>query len=527
MPATTTQVEYLEADPLTWRLGLFEQYLTDTTGHLVPDGPHHRRFWTWLWAIDRGIRPRPFVAVWPRGGAKSTNAELGTIALGARGRRRYAWYISGIQEQADDHVLTLAAMLESRDIATFYPDLARRRLGKYGSSKGWRRNRLRTASGFTIDAVGLDTAARGIKLEEDRPDLLVFDDIDGRHDSRATTDKKRITVTETLIEAGAEDRALLFIQNLVHPHSIFADLASASPTFLTNRILSGPIPAIDDFTYAERNSRIVITGGTPTWIGYDLDRCQTDIDEAGITAYLHEAQHEVEDPPGGMFDHLDLAAIRVGPEAVPQPLTRVVCWVDPAVTSTDQSDAQAIQIDGIDGDTTTGIIYRLYSWEQRATPLQAITRAIRKAAEYGAAYVGVETDQGGDTWESVFREATTAALDEEADPEKRQRIQRLGFRQAKAGQGGQPKAERAARMLADYERPGRRILHVIGTNTILERALHRFFRTKPLDLVDAAYWAWDDLRYGPVIAAANPELDEDDKLVGADPYAAERISRLW
>jgi len=38
-------------------------------------------------------------------------------------------------------------------------------------SKGWRRNRLRTASGFTIVAIGLDTAARGVKLDEDRPDL--------------------------------------------------------------------------------------------------------------------------------------------------------------------------------------------------------------------------------------------------------------------------------------------------------------------------------------------------------------------
>jgi hypothetical protein len=47
-------------------------------------------------------------------------------------------------------------------------------------------------------------------------------------------------------------------------------------------------------------------------------------------------------------------------------------------------------------------------------------------------------------------------------------------------------------MLADYERPGR-IIHVRGTHEILERALRRFPRTKPFDLVDGAYWSWRDL----------------------------------
>lgn len=522
MPATTVQLDQLEADPLTWRLALFEPYLTDTSGTLIPDGPHHHRFWTWIWAIDRGTRPKPFVGIWPRGGAKSTNAELATIALGARGRRVYAWYISEAQDQADDHVATLGAMLEDRRLATFYPDLASRKVGKYGSSKGWRRNRLRSANGFTIDAVGLDTASRGIKLEEARPDLLVFDDIDGRHDSIATTDKKTQTITETLIPAGAEDRALLFIQNLVHPTSIFSKIADGTADFLTNRILSGPIPAIEDLTYATKAGRTEITGGEPTWVGQDLERCQLDIDEMGITAFLSEAQQEVEAPPGGMFDHLDLAQLRIAYDDVP-PLTRVVCWVDPAVTKTDQSDAHAIQIDGIDGDARSGTIYRLYSWEQRATPLESITRAIRKAALFGARYVGVETDQGGDTWESVFREARRAAL-ETATAEEEPKIRRLLFREAKAGQGDQPKAGRAAIMLADYERPGLRIRHVIGTNTILENALRRFPRTKPLDLVDASYWSWDDLRQGLEVAAATDPAPEPGD---PDPYTAERHSRLW
>jgi hypothetical protein len=530
MPASPEQVARLEADPLTWKLALFEKYQTAHDGAIIADAPHHRRFWTWLWDIQPGRRPRPFVGIWPRGGAKSTNAEMGAIALGAprqqedgsrRPTRNYAWYVSEVQDQADDHVETVGAMLESSELATFYPDLARRAVNKYGSSRGWRRNRLRTAAGFTVDAVGLDTAARGIKIEEARPGLIVFDDIDGRHDSQATTDKKRETITQTLIPAGSADRALMFIQNLVHPTSIFAQLADGSAGFLTQAHISGPVPAVEDLTYAAKRDRIVITSGTPTWAGQDLDTCQADIDEIGITAFLQEAQHEVEAPPGGMFDHLDLAALRIDWDDVP-PLDRVVVWVDPAVTKKDQSDAHAIQADGIAGDT----IYRLHSWEQRSTPLAAIKRAIQTAARYGATYVGVETDQGGDTWRSTFREARTAAA-EEATGDDRDRIRRIRFAEAKAGQGQDPKTHRASIMLADYEKPGRRIRHVTGTHLVLEKALARFPKTHPLDLVDAGYWAWNDLRNKPEIAGYAADIEADLADEPSDPYAADRVSRIW
>jgi phage terminase large subunit-like protein len=108
--------------------------------------------------------------------------------------------------------------------------------------------------------------------------------------------------------------------------------------------------------------------------------------------------------------------------------------------------------------------------------------AIRKAIELGATTVGVETDQGGDTWYTVYK-AAAQAIGIDRPPR---------FEQAKAGAGHGPKAERASRMLADYERG--RIVHVTGTHETLERALRRFPRSKPFDLVDAAYWSWHDLR---------------------------------
>ena len=279
----------IEADWRDWLTTLFPGYFSSFA-------PQHEAFWDWVWALDTGTRPTPFVGIWPRGGGKSTNAEAACVAVGARRVRSYVLYISATQEQADDHVQNVAALLESPQIETFYPALAQRKIGKFGNAKGWRRNRLRTASGLTIDAVGLDTAARGVKLEDARPDLLVIDDIDHETDTSVTTAKKIRRLTHAILPAGSDDAAVLAIQNLVLPDGVFARLAGTSQQtadFLVDRMVSGPHPALRDLTYEEQDGRAVITSGEPTWDGMGLDRCQQMIDTMGLTAFLSECQHLV------------------------------------------------------------------------------------------------------------------------------------------------------------------------------------------------------------------------------------------
>lgn len=473
----------LEADWEHWLLALFPEYVSDPLGRPIPFAERHRDFWSWVWALQRGERARPFVAIWPRGGAKSTSTELACVAVGAMKTRAYGLYVCQTQEQADDHVGNVGAMLESPRVDQYYPDLASRMLGKYGTAKGWRRNRLRTAAGFTLDALGLDSAARGVKLDDQRPDFLIFDDIDGEHDSAATTAKKIKTITRKLLPAGSGDMAVLAVQNLVHPDSIFAQLADGRADFLAGRIVSGPHPAVQGLATEQRDGKFVIVGGTPTWEGQNLERCQAMVDDFGLTAFLSECQHEVDAPPGGMFDHLDFRHCEW--KDVPD-LARVEVWVDPAVTDTDQSDSHGIQADGL---AANGDLYRLWSWEARTSPLDSLERALLKAVELKAQVVGVETDQGGETWKTVYETAWKRLVESERVP---QDAKKPAFRHEKAGAGHGPKAHRASQMLADYEKG--RLVHVLGTHTTLERALKRFPLTKPLDLVDAAFWSWRALR---------------------------------
>lgn len=272
----------------------------------APFAQRHADLWAWAWAIDLETSPRPFVAVWPRNGGKTSTAELVTASLGLRGKRKYALYIRATQQKADESVGNIGVMLEGAAVGRFYPEHSQRSVGKYGNSRGWRRNRLRTAGGFTVDALGLDTASRGTKLDEQRPDLIILDDIDALRDSLHVSADKIGTITKSILPAGASNLAVLAIQNLIIPDGFFTRLVDGRADYLSERIVSGPHPAIRDLETVEEEDattgarRAVIVSGKATWAGQDLAACQHLIDTIGLSAFEKECQHEVTNRAEGL-----------------------------------------------------------------------------------------------------------------------------------------------------------------------------------------------------------------------------------
>lgn len=486
----------------------------------APFAPRHGEFWNHIETIQRGRKSPAFFAVWPRGGGKTTNTEAAAVRLGAKEERKFCLYVRSTQDKANESVQNIAAMLEGRPVAYYYPLLASRKLGKYGNSKGWKIDTLRCGNSFSVIGLGLDAAVRGIKIEEFRPDLIVLDDIDDATDTTETIKKKIDTITKSILPAGSTDVAIIGSQNLIHANSIFSKIADNTAEFLLDRIVSGPYPAVDNLVYEQKpdGKGYRITGGAATWAGQPLSVCETQINEWGLSAFLKESQHQVEES-GGIWDHIEFGHCTFA--EVPDLVDGEV-WVDPAVTATDNSDCHAIAAGGID---ESGTIYVMYAWEQVVTPLESLKRAILKAVELGFSYVGIETDQGGDTWHSVYtmawndivsnpeisyivgREAAKGLgvrvsdwPDYEAficrsreldNPDEWEPVSRPQRRSAKAGAGHGSKVERNQRMLSDYERG--QVVHVVGTHTTLEKSLRRF-PLKPLDLADANYWLWYHLQ---------------------------------
>lgn len=259
----------------------------------------HADMWQWAEAIEPGKAPGPaFVAIWPRGGAKSSSAELVCTYLACEGKRSYGWYIRATQENADKSVQNIARLLESSQVELYYPQHSQRAITKFGSSQSWRGNRLKTAGGFTLDAIGLDTAARGMKDEEDRPDFIIIDDVDEKHDSPQATAKKIETLTTSLLPAMAKHGAVLPVQNLIIGDGFFARMVTGEADYLSNRIVSGPHPAVrglktEVVELADGGRRHMIVGGKATWAGQSLEDCQKLLDDIGLSAFLKECQHDV------------------------------------------------------------------------------------------------------------------------------------------------------------------------------------------------------------------------------------------
>lgn len=338
--------------PEDWEAWLRELFPSSVSKAFAP---HQRELWEWVWAMGPE-RPRPHVAIWPREGGKSTNARAAVATLAARGVRRYALYVSGTQDQADSGVAGVGSLLESPAVAAYYPALGMRAVGKFGASRGWRRNRLQTMSGVCVDALGLEAKAiRGLLREGHRPDLIVLDDIDDLHDSLDATAKKIKTITHSILPTGTSHTAVLVTQNMIIPTGYVAGLASGTEGSLADRGVNGPVPAIRGLeTYrweigkeipqdvrgasvAELSRfegvnggitvRNIIIGGEATWgEGQSIEACQKLIDTYGLAAFLREQQHEVDEVEGALWTK-DIIG-RVG--AAPDDLVRIVVAVDPS-----------------------------------------------------------------------------------------------------------------------------------------------------------------------------------------------------
>lgn len=489
----------------------------------APFAARHVSTWEWIDGLEDGVAPSPvaYVDVQPRGGGKTTTAETAVIRVGARLSRRFVLYVRSTQDKANESVQSISAKLESDAVGRYYPTLASRQMTKYGHSRGWRIDMLRCANGFNVAALGLDAAVRGVKLDDYRPDLIILDDIDDKSDSAKVRQRKIDVLTASILPAGATHCAYLVEQNLIYAGGIVASLVDGTAEFLLDRHVSGPHVAVEGLAYEERpDGGYTITGGAATWAGQPLPVCESQINTWGLSVFLRESQQDV-DESGGIWDHV--AYRHAEWHEVPD-LVRGEVWVDPAVTSTDDSDCNGIAAGGLD---EAGTIFLTYAWEGIDTPLNILVRAILVAIDSRYTYVGVETDQGGDTWLSVFEQAWRSILEggtwphiidratavDRADDEELQALlrenefaaafiyrddawevlKRPSFRSAKAGAGHGSKVHRNQQMLSDYERG--RVRHVRGPHAAAEKALRRF-PNKPLDLADTLYWLWYHLNKG-------------------------------
>lgn len=360
----------------------------------APFAARHVRLWEWFETLTPGIKPTAQVEIWPRGGGKSSTAELCLTRAGARRARNFAVYLCGTQDQANKHVQGIAAR--------FFELGIRRAVNGYGNSIGWRMDILRADNGFSVLALGLDAAARGVKLGDDRPDLFVIDDVDDRHDTEKTVKKKIQTITESILPAGSSDAAVLFIQNRIHDQSIATQLAEGTAEFLLNRKVFEE-PAVVGLKY-ERDAQpnadglrlCHITAGVATWEGQGLTVCEGQMNEWGPGAFLREAQHETEAETGLWQRARDIDPFREQPRRPEDTadLYRIVVAVDP--NASEGNDEAGIMVGGI--ERRAGVVHGVLLQDATIAggPKKWAQASVDAYHEWKADALVAEANNGGD-----------------------------------------------------------------------------------------------------------------------------------
>lgn len=373
----------------------YQQWLQTHWPDDAPLASYHHEFWVQVWRWRPGVAAPPFVAVWARGFAKSTMVERALMACAQFGLRRYGLYVCETQGQSDDHVGNVAMLLERPGLGI------QRALSAYGHSKGWRGNRLRTSDGWTLDAVGLDTAARGAKSDEQRPDLIILDDIDGESDSPLVIQRKLATLTKKILPAGSADVIVLAVQNLPNKDGIFAQLVDGRADYLAERVVSGPHPAIrgmevEQVPAADGKYRWQITGGEPTWPYMSLQRCADMLNVEGLRAFRVERQHEYEAREGALWQRAWIERSRV--TQAPK-LSAIYLGVDPPGGTVTECGLIVAGL-GIDGH-----IYIIADGSLAGSPETWGSQAVALAEQWGVHAVLGEDNHGGDMVLSTVRAA--------------------------------------------------------------------------------------------------------------------------
>jgi len=381
-----------------WRPWLRRHFPRATSAGFAP---RHARLWDWFGHLEPGERPPPQVEIWPRGGGKSSTAELGTTFVGTRGSRKFALYVSATQAQANRHVQAIGGHCEAIGLG--------RATGRYGNTLGWRMDLLRAANGFNVLAFGLDAAGRGAKLDDYRPDLFVLDDIDDRHDSARAIEKKIETLTQSILPMGSPDAAVLVIQNLIHADSIVSQLASDRADFLHGRrVHQEPAivlePGRREFWEAELladgTRRYRVSAGEITWAGQDRATCEHQMNTWGRVAFIREAQHDLTEAEGGLWQRArDIDPFRLARSPA---LDRIVVAIDPNAGG-ENIDEAGIIVGGVarvpTGREKPATLRHAYILEDATVPggpLAWAQAAVDAYQRWGGDRMVAEKNNGGD-----------------------------------------------------------------------------------------------------------------------------------
>lgn len=505
-------------NPLLFVLLYLSHHITNDSGEMSLSEFHAalcEYALSWTKPVTKEMESRDsFIA--PRNGGKSTWLfTLLPMWGAAHGHIRFAAAFADSAGQAEVHLQTFKTELDTNEaLARDFPELCRPLVGnRKNSAISQSRDLIIQANGFAFAAKGADSKSHGLKIGKQRPDLLLFDDIEPGEANYSDNEalKRKGTVLNDIFPMNIRAR-VVFAGTTTMPNSIIDQMRmveekqrefleekgyraespneldcreykSGTNEFNSNSPISTPNSHAENFENWEREFYDSLDPEL-RWVLDERIRVHyfpvvlknPDGSERSLwpefwsMEYINQYRHTRAFAMNLMNRPVSLDAaywqfedIRIGEPAGGYGNTLLV--VDPAVTTKKRSDYTGLGIlsRGLDAEgNDDGFIYVRYAEQHKIAPgveLRELVSSLCKT--YGAKVAVVESNMGGDVWRTIF----------DGIPAK------LSLRRAVGA-----KETRAAQALDFYQRG--KVFHEAHFDTLVTQ-MYAFPRVTHDDVVDA------------------------------------------
>lgn len=315
----------------------------------------------------------------------------------AHGHVKFAAAFADADSQAQTHLATFKAELDNNALVRAdFPDLVRPKTRGRGTVEADRVSLYHAKSGFVFAAAGMDSRNLGLKVGNQRPDLIILDDIEP-HEGQYSADlaKKRLdtllsailplNIRAHVIMAGTVTLTGSIMHQIVKHHRGERDDTNA--WVAEQKIVARHYPAIDIADAGERVS--IWPSKWPLDFLLSIEHTRT------------YAKNYANDPLGADGDYWTLDDVLKARElGTPAGITRTLVSLDPAVTSKKKSDYSGIAVVGWSPSLNKCVVLEVRQVRKSGAGLRL--DVLDTVMRHNAGLVLVETNQGGDLWREIL-----------------------------------------------------------------------------------------------------------------------------
>jgi predicted phage terminase large subunit-like protein len=333
----------------------------------------------------------------PRGAAKSTMCYLILpLWAAAHGFQPFIAAFADSTSQAERHLGSFKAELETNQLLRGdFPALCTPRRRPSGTVASDNRSMYLAESGFTFVAKGIDSSALGLKVGNQRPTLIITDDIepDAANYSMYQKEQRLSTLLEAVFPMSIHARVMM-VGTTSMPGAIMHDLVKKAwgeetePWVDDEKIQCHYYPAIiqDAVTGAERS----------------LWPEKWSMETLGTIRHTRQFRSQYMNSPlayDGSFWTDDDFTYR--DDVL---LSSQVLSIDPAVTSKEKSDYTALAVVGYSRVQDVAVVRAV--WNLKIPPGTQLRDRVLAILDLYPETMGVivETNQGGDAWKAILND---------------------------------------------------------------------------------------------------------------------------